>query len=118
MRKIYAKIYYKDGKPVPETLEEHTENLLIELEKLKNIYGRDIVINEDFWENLKFACLFHDLGKVSDNFQSKLKRIVGEKIPRGVDKEIPHNFLSGIFLYSKSIRKLIPRELCCSFSPR
>ena len=110
MRKIYAKIYYKDGKPVPETLEEHTENLLIELEKLKNIYGRDIVINEDFWENLKFACLFHDLGKVSDNFQSKLKRIVGEKIPRGVDKEIPHNFLSGIFLYSKSIRKLIPRE--------
>lgn len=112
MSKIYAKIYYKDGKPIPETLEEHTKNLLKELERLKKLYEKEISLDNQFWENLKLACLFHDLGKLSFLFQKKLKKVLGktEKVPQGLNKEIPHNFLSGIFFYSKEVRKLIPKE--------
>jgi len=112
VNKIYAKIYYQDGKPVSETLEEHTKNLIKNLEMLKNLYGKEINLDHQFWENLKLACLFHDLGKVSSHFQKKIRKILKEKenIPKGLNKEIPHNFLSGVFLYTRELRRKIQRE--------
>ncbi|WP_281951885.1 CRISPR-associated helicase Cas3' [Nitrosophilus kaiyonis] len=112
MEKVYAKLYYQNGKLVPETLERHTENLLKELERIKRLYGKelkDIGTTDNFWNALKIACLFHDLGKVSSHFQKKIKKYLNEpvKIPSDLDKEIPHNYLSGIFLYVPEIKGTI-----------
>ncbi|MDQ7056763.1 MAG: hypothetical protein Q9M89_10100 [Persephonella sp.] len=61
MSKTYAKIYYKDGNPYPETLKQHTENLLKQIDILKNLYREElnrIGLDEEFFEHLKIACLF------------------------------------------------------------
>jgi CRISPR-associated endonuclease/helicase Cas3 len=113
MGKVYAKIYFDKGKLVPETLEEHTENLLRELERIREIYGEDLKnsgVDEDFWNALKIACLLHDLGKVSSHFQRKIRKYLNEtaRIPRDLNKEIPHNYLSGIFLYTPEVKRAIP----------
>ena len=112
MSRVYAKIFFKNGRPVPETLEEHTLNLLKELDRFESIYKNEVKVDESFWDNLKLACLFHDLGKISSHFQQKLKRLLNEKedIPKGLHKEIPHNYISGIFFYLKPVRKLIPKD--------
>ncbi len=115
MNKFYAKIFYENNKLYPETLEKHTLNLLNELERLKRLYEdefKKLGVNEDFWTALRLACLFHDLGKISSHFQAKIKRILGEpyKIPSGLDKEIPHNYLSGIFLYVPEVKKSIDKN--------
>ncbi|ACN98177.1 crispr-associated helicase Cas3 [Sulfurihydrogenibium azorense Az-Fu1] len=115
MEEFYAKLYFQDGKAFPETLREHTENLLEELERIKKIYGKElesIGANEDFWNALKIACLFHDLGKISSHFQRKIKRYIGEdvKISSGTKEEIPHNYLSGIFLFNSSIANVLNNE--------
>lgn len=112
MLEFFAKIYYENNKPYPETLKEHTLNLLNELDRLKIFYNKELVelgVDENFWNALKLACLFHDLGKISSHFQAKIKKILGEKckIPSGLKEEIPHNYLSGIFLYIPQIRKSI-----------
>ncbi|WP_025209458.1 CRISPR-associated helicase/endonuclease Cas3 [Hippea sp. KM1] len=113
MSEFYAKVYYKNKKARPETLKEHTLNLLVELNRLKEIYGREIGRESNFWEALRIACIFHDLGKISSHFQAKIKRLLKEKheIPTELDREIPHNFLSGIFLYTPEARKAINKEL-------
>ncbi|WP_029521655.1 CRISPR-associated helicase/endonuclease Cas3 [Persephonella sp. KM09-Lau-8] len=115
MDKIYAKIYYENNRPYPETLEKHTLNLLNELERLKKLYEDELKklgVNEDFWSTLKLACLFHDLGKISSHFQAKTRTILGEdyKIPSELNKEIPHNYLSGIFLFDESLENIIKEE--------
>ncbi|EDP74349.1 CRISPR-associated helicase/endonuclease Cas3, partial [Hydrogenivirga sp. 128-5-R1-1] len=115
MDKIYAKIYYENNRPYPETLEKHTLNLLNELERLKRLYEdefKKLGVNEDFWNALKLACLFHDLGKISSHFQAKIRRILKEiyKIPSELNKEIPHNYLSGIFLFNENLENIIKEE--------
>lgn len=111
MEKIYAKVYFDKDKPVPETLEEHTENLLKELERLKSLYN--VGVDENFWCALKIACLFHDLGKVSLHFQKKIKKYLkeSERIPSELNKEIPHNYISGLFLYASEVKKLFKEKL-------
>lgn len=104
---VYAKTYREKNRYVGETLEEHTDRLLKNLTLLKENYGKEIEIlsgREDFWELLRLACLFHDLGKVSTHFQNKIRSTIGTKtlkVPEGVNREIPHNFLSAAFLPEK-----------------
>ncbi len=79
--------YLAKSKP-RETIQTHTDNLLKNLKTLKNIYP-NITID---WKLLRYACLYHDLGKMNEKFQYKLehqKRIKGE---------IPHNILSLPFI--------------------
>ncbi|MGC9007149.1 MAG: CRISPR-associated helicase Cas3', partial [Sulfurihydrogenibium sp.] len=109
---FYAKLYR--GLEV-ETLEEHTENLLREVKRLKELYSETfnkLGLDDKFWNALELACIFHDLGKVSSHFQSKIKKRLNqtEEIPEGLDKEIPHNFLSGMFLFEESVFNLIGEE--------
>jgi len=101
--KFYAKTYYKNGEKRGETLQEHTENLLKGLDKLQSLYASDInklSDSETFWEDLKIACLFHDLGKISTPFQNKIRRAL--KLPKLRENvkynEIPHNYISPAFL--------------------
>ena len=71
-----------------ETVQEHTDNLLNNLEILKSIYPS---LNVD-WDILEKACLYHDLGKINRKFQDKIKRIKNH-----ID-EIPHGILSLLFI--------------------
>ncbi|SHJ31723.1 CRISPR-associated helicase, Cas3 family [Tangfeifania diversioriginum] len=81
--------YKKDknsGKVESETLVEHTENVLRSLLKLQERYPE---LPETFWESAFIMCLFHDAGKISDNFQRMLS---GHKY-----ENVRHELLSGAF---------------------
>lgn len=90
MKRFYAKSEPK------ETIQQHTDNLLENLNILKMIYP-DLEID---WDMLYLACLYHDLGKINNKFQGRLlfgKRSKGE---------IPHGILSLAFIDFLSLKKL------------
>ncbi|MFD2616043.1 CRISPR-associated helicase Cas3' [Terrilactibacillus laevilacticus] len=70
-----------------ETIVEHTDNLLANLNLLKSLYPN---IKVD-WYLLNEVCLLHDLGKMNVLFQRKLN---GKRSRN----EIPHGFLSLAFI--------------------
>ena len=82
-----------------ETIREHTDNLLRDLKKMKNLgYIKD----ENLYELAKEACEYHDYGKVNKYFQKRIKAAKeGKKIKFNQDVEIGHNILS-IFFMDKS----------------
>ena len=92
MRELYAK--------KNKTIQEHTEELLRNLETLRLVYGKDIerIAGREVWELLKLSAIYHDLGKASEGFQSKIRKLSGKRAKKVVLKEIPHNYLSAIFL--------------------
>ena len=59
-----------------ETIQEHTDNLLKQLEILAEIYP-NLFTNWDIFYILKKACIYHDLGKMGTKFQ---KIISGKKM--------------------------------------
>ena len=96
---IYKKYKAKEN----ETIYEHTNNLLLKLEELK-----DIVDIEDI-DLITEACIFHDFAKVNPLFQRRLES--GKKMDE--NKEIGHNILSFYMAknyleeYSKEDRNII-----------
>jgi CRISPR-associated endonuclease/helicase Cas3 len=88
---IFAK-YKKDknsGEVESETLVEHTENVLQSLLKLQERYPE---LPNTFWESAFIMCLFHDAGKIAQNFQNSLTK--GKR-----DERIRHELFSGIILW-------------------
>lgn len=79
-----AEIYKEYKAKENETIYEHTNNLLLKLEELK-----DIVDIEDI-DLITEACIFHDFAKVNPLFQQRLES--GKKMDE--NKEIGHNILS------------------------
>lgn len=79
----------------PETVQEHTDNLLVNYNILKKTYP-DLAVN---WDMLYLVCLYHDLGKINLKFQNKL---ITKKYN---DKEIPHGILSLSFFSAKKLKK-------------
>ena len=110
---IYAK---SDPK---ETLREHTEGLLRELDNLKSSYGNkiesivanivnndeDITIDKDeFWRLLDIISEFHDLGKVYTPFQNVIRDKIGEtELETNFENDIYHNYISPTFLNYKEL---------------
>ncbi len=98
----YAKIYWQNGNPTAESLEEHTKRLVENIKVLKALYGEKIdALSEakDFWHLLELACAYHDVGKVSTAFQNRLRRTLDEKpLQKPTKTEVPHNYLSPAFL--------------------
>ena len=98
-----AEIYKKYKAKENETIYEHTNNLLLKLEELK-----DIVDIEDI-DLIAEACIFHDFAKVNPLFQ---RRLESEK-KMDENKEIGHNILSFYMAknyleeYSKEDRNII-----------
>ena len=98
-----AEIYKKYKAKENETIYEHTNNLLLKLEELK-----DIVDMEDI-DLITEACIFHDFAKVNPLFQQRLES--GKKMDE--NKEIGHNILSFYMAknylgeYSKEDRNII-----------
>lgn len=86
--------YYAKSNP-KETIQEHTDNLLRECNRLKNIYP-NINVN---WDLLKLACIYHDFGKINKKFQYKIGN-EDVKLSREEkdEREIPHGILSTAFL--------------------
>ena len=79
-----------------ETIEEHVNKLLIELERMKN-YG--YIQDNELCRMIRLACIHHDDGKMNPEMQRRLEKAkCGYHVMFNPDKEIPHNVLSGFFL--------------------
>lgn len=96
--------YYAKSNPV-QSIKEHTDKLLYNLEILKAEYGNRIsqVVNmpsERFWELLKVVCQYHDVGKVFSGFQNEIRKDIGEKLiaTKYNNKDIRHEQLSPTFI--------------------
>ncbi|MBC2266503.1 CRISPR-associated helicase Cas3' [Listeria sp. FSL L7-0083] len=79
-----------------ETIQEHTDKLLLNYQLIKELYPK---IGVD-WYLLELVCLLHDLGKMNVLFQRKM--IYGGS-PSG---EIRHGFLSVAFVPVKKLKAL------------
>lgn len=87
-----------------ETIQKHTENLLKQYEKIKEIYPNIKYIN---WETLRISCIYHDLGKMNVKFQNKIITNINKQNEEDIElvkdkfeniKEIPHGYLSCAYL--------------------
>lgn len=97
-------MYYAKSKP-EQSIKEHTDQLLNNLEILKNTYGEQILegrkIEKDrFWELLKIICTYHDLGKVFTPFQNEIRKKLGmQTLPTKFSYEsVKHEELSPLFI--------------------
>ncbi|EBF5115759.1 CRISPR-associated helicase Cas3' [Listeria monocytogenes] len=79
-----------------ETIQEHTDKLLLNYRLIKELYPK---IEVD-WYLLELVCLLHDLGKMNVLFQKKM--IYGGSPPG----EIRHGFLSVAFVPVKKLKAL------------
>ena len=93
--------YLAKSNPI-ETIQEHTDNLLKQLEILEEIYP-SLFTNWGIFYILKKACVYHDLGKMGTKFQ---KIISGKRN----EKQIPHGILSLSFLNAKELKKEIAEK--------
>ena len=105
--------YYAKSNPT-ETIKEHTDKLLENLEILKNEYGDKITQSiempkERFWQLMKIICQYHDTGKVFSGFQNVIREAIGEKlIPTKFDnQEIKHEQISPMFVPYKQYESII-----------
>lgn len=104
-------MFVAKSKPEIETLKEHTDKLLEAYEELKKSYGDSIeqlikMDSERFWQLLKIACLYHDLGKANSAFQNKIKKNIGiNEVSKSEIVDIPHNYLSPAFLPDREFKK-------------
>ncbi|HPS31540.1 MAG TPA: CRISPR-associated helicase Cas3' [bacterium] len=73
------------------SLVQHTEDALIIWKKLKERY-QEYIGNDEFWYRSYISVLFHDAGKISDNFQNMIKN-------KNYDENIRHEFISGMLLF-------------------
>ena len=83
------KVYFAKSNP-KETLQAHTDKLLKNLNILKNLYP-NLFINWDILYMLKLVCIYHDMGKITEEFQ---KMINGNR----VKQSLPHGVFSLCFL--------------------
>lgn len=96
-----------------ESLIQHTENVIEVWIKLRYKYENHLCVNETFWQNSYLSVLFHDIGKVADNFQDVIskKKVYNENYIR-------HEFLSGMILLLYGGKKYVnePESLFVVFS--
>ena len=81
-----------------KTVKEHTNDVLECYANLMGVYGH--MFSSDEKELLKLACELHDVGKINRLFQEKIRK--GEWT---IDGEIPHGFLSSVFVDIDALSK-------------
>ena len=79
-----------------KTIKEHIDDLLDNLELLSKL---GYIQKGRIYDLVKMACIYHDLGKLNEEFQ---KRVKGKNIKFKEDKEVVHNVLSLYFINSSS----------------
>jgi len=99
LNEVWAKSHPKrtNIKGPKENLAEHTDNVIINLLALKERYF-EYLPNENFWKNAFIAALFHDLGKLCDNFQNMIQ----PDKSCAIEQIVRHEFLSGMYLFANS----------------
>lgn len=85
------------------TLAIHNAALREALDKLYELG----YIEKEMYELLKIACEYHDLGKINEIFQARMKN---KKLHFDLEKEIPHNVLSLFFVDSERVNKINPED--------
>lgn len=86
------------SEPNKESLIKHTEIVLSIWQELKKRYEFTLNKDADFWRRSYFSTLFHDFGKVAQNFQ-----LVIQHKKKYDENYIRHEFLSGMFLYYSGV---------------
>ncbi len=81
-----------------KTIQQHTDDLLIQANLLKEYK----YISKEQYELLKTACEIHDLGKANDKFQARI--LTSQKFNH--KEEVPHNILSGHMLMAEDFQQL------------
>lgn len=91
-----------------ETIREHTNKLLENLEILRKKYGTKIIKvsnmeEERFWELMRIICLYHDAGKVFSGFQNKIRKKLELELldTRFNNDDIKHEQISPMFIPCK-----------------
>ncbi len=79
-----------------QTIEEHTNEVMQLLNGFFDIYGG--YFNEKEKELIRLACEYHDLGKMNQKFQDKIRRNKTR-----VFGEIPHGVVSVLFLNEEDL---------------
>lgn len=115
--------YYAKSDPI-ETIREHTDKLLANLEILKKEYGEKITQSiempeERFWQLMKIVCKYHDAGKVFSGFQNAIRKAIGEELMQTKfnNQEIKHEQISPMFVpykqyeMTKKERKLVYQSI-------
>lgn len=82
-----------------EDIQTHTDSLLENLELLKKLYPNLFSDWDSFYDLLRLACIYHDLGKLHPRFQYCLRN----RIP--YTNGLPHGLLSLAFIDYKWLRK-------------
>jgi len=80
-----------------ETLTQHTDAVLEIWQQLRERYS-EIIGADNFWRDSFYSVLFHDFGKICDNFQETLK---GDRAFHD-DERVRHEFFSGMFLFANN----------------
>lgn len=75
----------------PEDIQMHTDSLLDNLDRLKSLYPNLFADWDSFYELLRLACIYHDLGKLYPKFQYCIRN----RIPY---TGLPHGLLSLAFI--------------------
>ena len=92
--KTLERIENKLAKP-DKTIKQHTEELLKCLDLLLEL---GYIKKGEIYNLVEKACIYHDLGKLNDEFQ---KRVKSKTLKFNEDKEVVHNVLSLYFIDSK-----------------
>jgi CRISPR-associated endonuclease/helicase Cas3 len=118
-----------NGKKI--TLRDHTKNLIDNTEKLINNINQNLrnnnkdhflIKNQDSLKKLlKYACFFHDLGKVSPHFQIEvLKNKSFEEVLKyrnfnntNIFPKIRHNILSLFFINKQKVKEICNNDEIC-----
>lgn len=100
-------MYYAKSEPI-ETIKEHTDKLLKNLEIIKKIYGnkitKEIEMDEKrFWQLMEIICKYHDVGKIFSGFQNEIRKKIKIKIiPTRFNNDlIKHEQISPMFVPNK-----------------
>ncbi|MCC0645322.1 MULTISPECIES: CRISPR-associated helicase Cas3' [unclassified Clostridioides] len=111
---------YAKSNPV-ETLREHTDELLKQMNVLRECHGTNInrlnfLEEEKFWQLLDFVIEFHDIGKAFSPFQNLIRSRMDietnkSKIVTHLENNIGHNYLSPAFIDYSYVDRAKDREL-------
>lgn len=79
-----------------ETIQEHTDALLKNLDILREHLREEENLDDRFWEMLKIVVQYHDIGKFDLRFQNNMHEKLGKEPPFQIEQEtfIPHNYIS------------------------
>lgn len=80
-----------------ESLVSHTRKALDIWRDIRERYSEILRENNEFWFRSFLSVLFHDAGKLIDNFQEMIRK-------RNYDQNIRHEFISGMLLYLNEVK--------------